>query len=81
MRPESRKGRRDFMNAVLEVGAGERCSEPVRPDHELVELSLVLPRWQVEALAISARGRGLTAGQVLRRLVSQYCDTLGDRGR
>jgi hypothetical protein len=69
------------MNAVLEVGAGELCSDLARPDHELVELALLLPRWQVEALATAARSRGLTAGQVLRRLVGQYCVTLGNRAR
>jgi hypothetical protein len=69
------------MSAVLELGVAEHCSEPARPDHELVELALVLPRWQVEALATAARGRGLTAGQVLRRLVGQYCVTVGNPGR
>ena len=42
-------------------------------DDELVELALVLPRWQVEALAAAARGRGLTAGQALRRLIREFC--------
>jgi hypothetical protein len=69
------------MSAALAVGPDERLSELARPDHELVELALVLPRWQVEALAAAARGRGLTAGQVLRRLIGGYCASLAADGR
>jgi hypothetical protein len=47
--------------------------EGFAPDPELVELALVLPRWQVDALAAVARGRGLTAGQAIRRLIRGYC--------
>jgi hypothetical protein len=47
-----------------------------RLDHGLVELSLLVPQWQVEALEQAARGRGLTAGQMLRRLIGGYCATL-----
>ena len=56
---------------------GERLSgmlpELIPPDHDLVELALVLPRWQVEALAAAARGRGMTAGQAIRRLIRGFC--------
>jgi hypothetical protein len=38
-------------------------------DHEVVELALLLPRWQAEALEDAAHARGLTAGQLLRKLV------------
>jgi hypothetical protein len=65
------------MSATMAMGMGERLSgvipEGVAPDHDLVELALVLPRWQVDALAAAARGRGLTAGQALRRLIRGYC--------
>jgi hypothetical protein len=65
------------MSATLAVGMGERLSrmvpELVAPDHDLVELALVLPRWQVDALAAAARCDGLTAGQALRRLIRGYC--------
>jgi hypothetical protein len=71
------------MNATLAVGgvSAERFAERLSgaipempaPDHDLVELALVLPRWQVDALASAARGRGLTAGQALRRLIRGYC--------
>jgi hypothetical protein len=67
------------MSAVLAVCGAEHCSEMTEPDHEPVELALVLPRWQIEALATTARSRGLTAGQLLRRLVNQYCATQSDR--
>jgi len=39
-------------------------------DAEVVELALLLPRWQAEALEEAAYKRGLTAGQMLRKLVS-----------
>lgn len=35
----------------------------------MVELSLLLPQWQVEALETAAHGKGLTAGQMLRRII------------
>ena len=38
-------------------------------DHEVVELALLLPRWQAEALEQAAHARGLTAGQMLRKLI------------
>jgi hypothetical protein len=38
-------------------------------DNEVVELNLLLPRWQAEALEEVANSRGLTAGQMLRKLI------------
>jgi hypothetical protein len=38
-------------------------------DSEVVELALLLPRWQAEALETAAHAHGLTAGQLLRKLV------------
>jgi len=38
-------------------------------DSEVVELSLLLPRWQAEALEEAANNRGITAGQMLRKLI------------
>ena len=43
--------------------------EPTRLDGGMVELSLLLPQWQVEALETAAHGQGLTAGQMLRRII------------
>jgi hypothetical protein len=53
------------------LGGDVRRLEP-----EVQELSLLLPQWQVEALEIAARGRGLTAGQLIRRLIGSYCANL-----
>jgi hypothetical protein len=44
--------------------------EPARLDHEVVELQLLLPRSQVAALEAAARSRGLTTGQMLRRVIA-----------
>ena len=38
-------------------------------DTEVVELTLLRPRWQAEALEEVAHTRGLTAAQMLRKLV------------
>ena len=38
-------------------------------DAEAVELALLLPRWQAAALEDAAHQRGLTAGQMLRKLI------------
>ena len=36
---------------------------------EVVELPLLLPRSQAEALETAARSRGMTTGQLLRRII------------
>jgi hypothetical protein len=68
------------MNFARGVEMGERLSgapfEVSRLDQGLAELSLLLPQWQVDALDAVARARGLTTGQMLRRLIGQYCATL-----
>jgi hypothetical protein len=38
-----------------------------------VECPLLLTRWQLAALEAAAHERGLTAGQMLRRLVAEFC--------
>ena len=43
----------------------------------MVELSLLLPQWQAEALEVAA-DRGLTAGQMLRRVISSYLAVPGN---
>ena len=40
-------------------------------DAEVVELALLLPRWQVMALESAARKRNMTTGQMLRRLLGE----------
>jgi hypothetical protein len=61
---------------VSERLGGRLGGEIHRLDSEMVELSLLMPQWQVEALEAAARGRGLTAGQLLRRLIRNYCAAL-----
>lgn len=39
---------------------------------EIVELSLLLPAWQAEALEAAAHGRGLTTGQMLRSIIREF---------
>jgi hypothetical protein len=50
-------------------GAGPPATGPLP---EIVEVALLLPGWQVEGLEAEARHRGLTAGQLLRRLVHDF---------
>ena len=44
--------------------------DPTRSDHEVVELQLLLPRWQVDALEEAANQQGMTTGQMIRRVIS-----------
>ncbi len=53
-----------------EPAAGYVPAEPARSDHEVVELQLLLPRWQAAALEEAARSRGMTTGQMLRRVIT-----------
>lgn len=45
-------------------------------DGEMVELALCLPGWQAQCLERAAHQRGLTAAQLLRRLIGQGLDCL-----
>jgi hypothetical protein len=40
-------------------------------DSDVVELPLLLPRWQVDALEEAASERGMTTGQMIRRVFSE----------
>lgn len=40
-----------------------------RQDQEVVELPLLLPRWQALELEAAARQLGMTTGQMLRRVI------------
>ena len=46
-------------------------------DFDVIELPILLPEWQVNALEVAARERGMTIGQLLRRLFSDLRDKLG----
>jgi len=39
-------------------------------EHEVVELQLLLPQRQAAALEAAARARGMTTGQILRRVIA-----------
>lgn len=39
-------------------------------DSDVVELPLLLPRWQVDALEEAANQQGMTTGQMIRRVIS-----------
>jgi len=46
-------------------------------EDEVVEVSLLLPGWQVTALESAAHERGLTAGEMVRSLVRDF---IADQG-
>lgn len=47
---------------------GSREITPI--DNEIVEVALLLPRWQAEALEEAAHCRGITTAQMLRKLIA-----------
>jgi hypothetical protein len=53
-------------------GAGTAEPEPSPPDGDVVEVPLLLPGWQVSALATAAHDRGLTAGEMVRHLLRDF---------
>jgi len=52
------------------VTAGYSSSDSAVIDSEVVELMLLLPRYQAAALEAAARARGMTTGQILRRVIA-----------
>lgn len=46
-------------------------SDVTRQDQEVVELPLLLPRWQAMQLEAAANRRGMTTGQMLRRVIGE----------
>lgn len=63
-----------FVTTDIPIYAGFATPQPgareITPlDSEVVELAFLLPRWQALALEDAAQERGLTAGQMLRKLV------------
>jgi hypothetical protein len=43
-----------------------------REEEDVVEIPLLLPYWQVEALESAAHQQGLTAGEMIRQLLLDY---------
>ncbi|WP_157369602.1 hypothetical protein [Zavarzinella formosa] len=52
------------------------ASEITAIDNEVVELALLLPRWQALALENAAHQRGLTAAQMLRKLIGNSLNNM-----
>ncbi len=46
-------------------------SDAARTDQEVVEFPLLLPRWQAMELEAAASRRGMTTGQMIRRLLGE----------
>lgn len=47
------------------------ASDAARGDQEVVELPLLLPRWQAMELEAAAQRRGMTTGQMIRRYIGE----------
>jgi hypothetical protein len=70
--------RGQVMSAILALEAApidrtSRLAAAANETDDVVELALVLPRWQMDELASAARHRGLTAGQAIRRMIRAFC--------
>jgi hypothetical protein len=52
--------------------AGSVYDEAIRSEHEVVELALLLPRWQMTALEAAAADHGMTVGQMIRKLLGEF---------
>jgi hypothetical protein len=48
-------------------------------DRDVVEIPLLLPSWQVAALADAAQDRGQTTGEMLRHLLQDFIMNLEER--
>lgn len=57
----------DTVQPIFESIAGDMA----RQDQEVVELPLLLPRWQAVELEAAARRRGMTTGQMIRRVIGE----------
>ena len=57
-------------------GSSDGSSTLAEPD--FLELSLLLPRWQLLALDELAQGRGMNVGQMLRRLIGKMLQEIGE---
>ena len=57
-------------------------ADVTRQDQEVVELPLLLPRWQAVELEAAARRRGMTTGQMIRRVLGEMLagQSAGTRG-
>jgi hypothetical protein len=52
----------------------KNCTDQTLPsdlEHEVTELSLLLPVWQIDALERAAQAEGITVAQLLRRVINK----------
>jgi hypothetical protein len=56
--------------------AGGDSREIARFDNEMVELSVLLPSWQADALESAAQDQGLTTAQMVRVLIRNFFNNL-----
>ena len=54
----------------VDLATGSYSGPRLSSDSDVVELPLLLPRWQVDALEEAANQRGMTTGQMIRRVIS-----------
>lgn len=59
-----------FHTLISEGMDATAMTHPVADD-DVVELPVLLPEWQVAALETAARDRGMTIGQLLRKLFTE----------
>ena len=68
---------------ALVASAGTMTPPPssfgFEPENEIVELPILLPEWQVTALEAAAKKRGMTIGQMLRRMFADLFPPVPDR--
>jgi hypothetical protein len=69
---------RTNMNKYMRNRSGNNSGTALA-DRDVVEVPLLLPSWQVAALADAAQDRGLTAGEMVRTLLSDFIDGLEER--
>ncbi len=55
----------------LLCGKAENEASPLR-EEEIVELAVLLPGWQAEALETAAHDQGMTTAQMLRSLIRDF---------
>jgi hypothetical protein len=60
------------MSAAIAPAIPERTAlgkDMIPLDAEVIEVAILLPRWQAVALESAAKQRGMSAGQMLRRMI------------
>jgi hypothetical protein len=71
LRPKSKSVLRTLLAGTERTPAVQ--DRIVTLDEEMTELALLLPGWQAQSLEAVARSEGVSAGQIVRRLIQEYC--------